>query len=415
MRKLLQRLKRDMRGNIMVMVGAGASVMIGGAGLGVDTVQWYLWKRQLQQAVDSGALAGALALSQGGGYDTAVRSDLTANANTTVTVESISNPPATGAWTGNTNAVEVIATTSRALPFSSLFLSSAPIIRARAVAASASAGEHCVIALASTGTGISVPGSADVQLGCGVAANSEGSKAIDLSGTSMLEASPLSSVGGISATPDNYPAGTDLQPYGPPQADPLAGRGLTVPTTPSVCKANSFQTQPSEVVSITPGRFCNGMALKGDVTMAPGVYIIDRGSFQVNSQARVRGNGVTIVLTGSATNNIATVDIMGGATVNLKAPTAAQDPYWRSILFFQDPRASESANNIAGGSTLELEGVLYMRRGNLDFTGNSGQHTECLLIVANRVSLSGTTQLDNDCPTDYSDINLSSRRVRVVE
>lgn len=416
MRELFRQLGPSIRGNVLAIGGAGAFAVVGGAGLGVDTVHWYLWTRQLQQAVDAGALAGAHAVAQDAAYDPAARADLTENANTEIVVEHLSSPPTSGGWAGDAGAVEVIATTSRTLPFSSLFLLSAPTIRARAVAAVANEGEHCIISLAPTGVGVNVGGSANVQLGCGVAANSAGSAAIYLEGSSWLGGSPLSTVGGIDSAGGNYPSGTDLQPYGLSQTDPIAGRNLEVPAEPAACTATGFEISPNQTMTISPGRYCNGLALKGDVVMAPGVYIVDRGSFYVGSHANVIGEGVTIVLTGSASSDVATIEIAGGSDLDLRAPTAAEDPYWQGILFFQDPMASSSLlSEIAGGSSLDLEGVVYMPSGDLRFAGNSGQHADCLMIVVNRVTLTGDTSLGNDCPSDYDDLNFAGRRIRVVE
>lgn len=412
--KRLMDLARDTRGNVLAITAAGIIAMVGSAGLGTDTIQWFLWKRQLQQASDSGALAGAHALSQQVDYAAAATSELNRNANTTVVIESISNPPGSGAFAGDARAVEVIATTSHSLPFSSLFLSSAPAMRARAVATSVTEGSHCVVALASTGVGVNVGGTANVQLGCGVAANSAGSSAIYLEGSSYLDATPLSTVGGITAGSTNIAAGTDLQPYGTSQTDPMAARQLEVPAEPSTCTATNFEAPPNRTASVSPGRYCGGMALKGEVTMSPGVYIVDRGSFYVASSAKVTGTGVTIVLTGSSSTDIATVNIAGGSTVDLKAPTPIQDPYWKNVLFFQDPRASEPLSEVAGGSTLKLQGIIYMPGGNIRFAGSSGQQADCLFLVGKRVTFTGATSVTNSCPSGYDD-DFAARRIRVVE
>ena len=39
--------RRDASGNVLVIVAIGTTSLVGAAGIGVDTVQWYLWKRQL--------------------------------------------------------------------------------------------------------------------------------------------------------------------------------------------------------------------------------------------------------------------------------------------------------------------------------------------------------------------------------
>lgn len=82
LRKLKQRiiaLRGDVRGNVLVVVAIGTTSLVGAAGIGVDTVQWYLWKRQLQQAVDSGAMAGALSLYTGHSYDQPSRDEVARN------------------------------------------------------------------------------------------------------------------------------------------------------------------------------------------------------------------------------------------------------------------------------------------------------------------------------------------------
>jgi Flp pilus assembly protein TadG len=409
MRAFLEKLRKDARGNVLLLAGAGTVSLIGGAGLGVDTVQWYLWKRQLQQAVDSAALAGAQTRSQGGNYVASARRELGRTANTAVAEETIGNAAA------YFQGVEVIATTSRALPFTSVFLDVAPTIRARSVAATVTGGKHCVISLARNGIGVNGTGSARVNLGCGVSSNSSSSGAIDLTGTSYLRASPLSAVGGINYSNTNIEAGTEIITYSVEQQDPLASRGLAVPTSPSACSDNNFTVNPNTSQSITPGRYCNGITVRGELHLAPGVYIVDRGEFKVNSQGSIHGEGVTIILTGNSPSNVATTDIAGGAQVDLRAPTEAENPDWHNILIYQDPMAEFPLNKLAGDSNFNMEGIVYLPRGDVRFAGSSGQHAECLLLVANRVNFVGESSFGNNCPADYDDINLDVRRVRVVE
>lgn len=414
MRNFLAELARNTKANILAIGAFGAFAMIGGGGLAVDAVYWYLWKRQLQQAVDSGALAGAYALSSGLAVSAAAADDIDKNSNTAIVVQSVTSPPASGAYAADATAVEVIATTSQELPFTSLFLAP-PTIRSRAVSAFVSAGEHCIISLAETGIGVNVAGTADVLLNCGVAANSVSGNAIDLDGSSWLTGSPLSSVGGIDYQTSNIPSTTDLNPYGLAQSDPLASRNLLPPSSPAGCAANNYEVRPRDTLTISPGRYCNGLALKGTVTMSPGVYIIDKGEFYVASSATVIGDGVTIILTGDNANNMATARLAGGAELSLRAPTSAEDATWYNILMFQDQIGSSTRSEIAGNSLLDMEGIIYMPGSTVRFAGTSGQHSECLLLVAHRVVLTGTTSLTNNCPSDYDGLDLSGRRMRIVE
>lgn len=423
MRQLLKRLAGDPRGNVLVLVGAGTFALVGGAGLGIDTIQWYLWNRQLQQAVDAGALAGAHAVSQGAPFEDAARRDVDRNANTAIIVERIARPPASGAYAGNDRAVEVIASTSRVLPFSSLFLSSAPTIRARAVAAPVRVGKHCIISLAKTFTGIYFAGSVRAEIGCGIAANSTATGAILVDGKdAWINASPITASGTISASSVNFPSDAVLQPHSPPVDDPFASRNLQVPTEPSACTASKLQVKGGESVRLRPGRYCDGLDIKGTATLEPGVYIIHRGLFRVSGG--ITGEGVTIVLTGDDNKNIATAEITGESTNSLRAPTEAENPYWHDILFFQDPRGaiaitksgtvSSRETLITGGSSSRLNGAIYLPGGDLTFTGGSSSAMACLSLVTQRVKMQGSPNLRNSCPPEET-LATAATRIRVVE
>jgi hypothetical protein len=375
-----------------------------------------MWKRQLHQATDAGALAGAHALSQDAtSVDAPVRREVDRNANSAIVVRQINTPPEAGDFEGNATAVEVIATTSRRLPFSSMFLRSPPVITARSVAARVRDGEHCVISLARDGVGVSLAGTANVTLGCGVAANSEGQSAIYFEGSSYLDGSPLTTVGGITSATRNIARGTQLNSYAAAQQDPMAARDLSVPTEPSSCSASNLTVEPNRpTVTLDPGRYCNGMLLKGNVTLNPGVYIIDKGQFYLSSKANVTGEGVTIILTGDDPSSIATVQVDGGARADIRAPTDEENADWHGILFYQDPDAAGQLSRFAGGSSFKMEGTVYMPAGNLQYTGGSSTSADCLFLVANRVSFTGNSTIRNSCPPGVDD-EFAATFIRLVE
>lgn len=399
----------------MVMTAISTSAMVGAAGLGVDTVQWYLWNRQLQQAVDSGAMSAALNYRQGAAFKDIAESEVDRNYPDAHTVESVVNPPASGDWKGNTNAVEVIASASRSLPFTGMFMQSPPTIRVRSVAAIVAGAKHCVVALAEDGVGVDIQGNADLTLGCGAAANSRGASAFSLGGTSYLSANPISSVGGIVYAADNIDEGTTLLPYTQSIDDPLASRNLDVPTSPAGCTANNFSVKPQDTVVMLPGRYCKGVSIKGTATLSPGIYIMDGGDFNVSSQANVFGAGVTIVLTGNNTQQMAGLKINAGAKLELSATTALQDPDWAGVLFYQDTLGADHESVVNGDSDMKMNGIIYLPNGSIRFNGSSGQHADCLLLVAQRINFAGTSSLDNVCDSWIDDIDTSGYLVRVVE
>ena len=80
---------KDRRGNTLAIAAACLPLVVGAAGLATDTIQWTLWKRQLQRAADSGSIAGVYAIVEDGGARTnvssAVNKDLTYNSHVGIT------------------------------------------------------------------------------------------------------------------------------------------------------------------------------------------------------------------------------------------------------------------------------------------------------------------------------------------
>ena len=60
--------------------------------------------------------------------------------------------------------------------------------------------------------------------------------------------------------------------------------------------------------------------------MSPGVYIIDRGTFDIGGGTEVTGTGVTIFLTRSKGSDFAEAVIGNGAKSNSPRPRAAPRP-----------------------------------------------------------------------------------------
>ena len=61
----LKKLQRDRRGNALMIAGAALPLLVGSVGLATDTIQWALWKRQLQRAADSAAFAARSEIQAG--------------------------------------------------------------------------------------------------------------------------------------------------------------------------------------------------------------------------------------------------------------------------------------------------------------------------------------------------------------
>jgi hypothetical protein len=423
----LKRLWRDRRGNTLAIAGAALPLVIGSAGLASDTIQWTLWKRQLQRASDSAAAAGVYAIASGKAvgtcsdingatYANPVAYDLKKNNRVGIETScTLTNPPTIGGYTADTNAVRVALSVQKSLSFSGLFLSTAPTIRATSTATIVPSGNYCVISLENQAvTGINATGSTDVDLGCGMITNSTSMTAAVATGSSDVTASPIAAVGGIPAS-THWGTGTVLQPFTLAQDDPFASVNPTPVSNPG-CN-NDPSVKPSETVNLTPGCYKN-LSIKGTANLAPGVYYIDGGDLDFNSGAVINGSsdGVVFVLSNSnAASNatIGTINMAGSARLNLVAPKSG--PY-KGLMIYQDRRATE--NNVVkinGNSGSLIEGAFYFPRADFTYQGNTGVNSNCMQIVVKRVSFTGNSSVNNTCPVNSGAGSFTGRKIRLVE
>ena len=410
-------LLRDKSANALILAAFTLSVLVGAAGLATDTIQWTLWKRQLQREADSAAVAAALSNAQGGSAQSAATAELDRyNLVTLSSTPVIQVGPTTGPYTGNTKAVRVALQTSRQLPFSSFFTSSVPIINAEATAAAVSFGQYCVIALEqTTATGVTLWGNTTVNLGCGISSNSQGSAAVSAGGSATITASPIAAVGGVPQT-NNYTAGTTFVPYTIAQPDPYAS--LPDPT-PSSCSGQlSVNSNQTRRINNNSGVSCyRGMDLKGNVTFDPGIYYIDGsagGSLDIGSQAVVNAPGVVFILTTTSADysTVARVNMNGGAQVNLTAPISGT---YAGIMMYQDRRATTNSSNLVNGNASSVyQGSLYFPQQSLTFSGTSGMNTNCMQIVARQVTFTGDSAITNVCPTGSGSSSITGIQIRLV-
>ena len=130
MLKAFKKVWNDERGNALMLFGASLPLLIGAAGLAADTIQWTLWKRQLQRAADSGAIAGVYTRIKTDTQDAvaaSVNSDLTVNQDTGIALATGYPVVERLADDGDKKKqVKVTLEFSQSLPFSSMFMNTAP-------------------------------------------------------------------------------------------------------------------------------------------------------------------------------------------------------------------------------------------------------------------------------------------------
>jgi Flp pilus assembly protein TadG len=371
------------RGNVAILFALFLPVIVGAAGFGVETTYWYYKRLGMQAAADAAAYAGALEKRNGGSAsEVTVVSELASSQNgfpksqTTIQV----NP----ASVNGGGSVEVVLTDKAERFFTGLFIASDPVIVARATASFTNASKACILALSPTASkAANFSGNSNLQLtGCSVMSNSSAADSFNIQGSAILKTTCAIAVGGAhttggltetecSAPLTNQPAVAD------PYADVVA------PTPSGACKGSSAKD-----TTITPGRYCSGLALKGAVTMQPGVYYIEGSSgFDANAGATVTGTGVTIYITGG------TAKINGGATITLQAPTSGT---YAGILFFGD-RSTSGQNKFNGDASSKMTGAIYFAGGEVDYQGNFSGLNGCTQVIGDTVEWTGSTSISVDC------------------
>jgi Flp pilus assembly protein TadG len=456
---LFRKLRQDRRGNAIMIAAASLPLIIGAAGLATDTVQWTLWKRQLQRAVDSAAMAGVytrMKTDTQTDVEHAVASDKALNLHTWMPLSQAANVEllsdvvdSTGSHV-QTKPVRVTFRIQQSLPFSSMFMTAAPIITAVSTAASVPDGaQYCVIGLdpSAKANGITISGSTYLDLGsCSLIANSTNPTSAATNGTSSanggagstVKAASLAAAGGVNYS-KNWSV-TKYNPYSSPVDDPFYSKKDLIPTTcdKTISISSTVDRTSGANADSASQTICmsGSQTIKGNVVLGPATYVINGGDLAMNSStSSLSCNGCTIILT-NFTNpaNTGSVKLTGG-TVNLSPPrqiattgsdgnpkiTDLGNQSWKGIALYQDPRATDDGKNapqnkITGNSALSVQGVVYFGNQSLEFVGGGKDVAACLQVVSKRVTFSGnsTIKAASQCGSYGLNAIGGGRRVRLV-
>jgi Flp pilus assembly protein TadG len=413
----LKRLLGDRRGNVLAITAAAMPLLLGSVGLATDTVQWALWKRQLQRAADSAAFAGAYARLDEESSRTAVDRDLENNNHLWVALRSgfpvVTDHADSSSYTA---AVTVSLSVQQPLTFSSMFLSSAPIITVNATAAAIDVHEFCVVGLdeSPTNPAVVIQGSTTVNLGCGIISNSRHpSRSVNPNGANYeLTAEPVAGAGGV---PDMGDINTIANHA--PQPDPYKNKYSTdIPSGMNCTNQNQKIVNPAPtpgVTTLAPGCYTGQNAFKfttGTYHLQPGVYYLNGSDFDATG-GTITGTGVTIILTGTTPG---AVKLNGNATVQLTAPTSGA---YAKMLLIQSANAIDSANTnntINGTAASYFDGAFYFPKQQVNFSGTAGNMTKCAMVVAKRVNFAGNSNIQNNTVGCTANSKVLGKSVRLI-
>lgn len=437
--KWFRKLWRDRRGNALVIAGAALPLVIGSAGLASDTIQWAMWKREMQRMADSAAMAGAFAKAEGttlddcSAYSTATYTqpigyDVKKNNRVWPTLTcAATNPPGSGSYTADSKAVRVIMSVQQHLPFSGVFVSTAPTITASATAKLVQTGNYCLVALSNTNVAsITMGGSSTANLGCGAISDSvNNTSSITSNGNAYtFTATPVAGVGGM---PSSINGSTDVRAYQLPEPDPFSGLYPTSIPSGTTCNTfsnNSYQRNSAGNVTTSNGNSNTDWIKAGCYTdfspsgsktyhLDSGVYYLNNTDFNPGGSVSLIGpttGGVTIIMTGTTPGS---VTLNGNTTLQLRAPTTGT---YAKMLFIQSSSATQNnSNTFNGSSTSYFDGAFYFPKGNVTLNGNTSGQTQCAMLVAWTVTISGNSTIQNNTSGCTANQTVPAWTVRLVE
>jgi Flp pilus assembly protein TadG len=382
------------RGSVAVHVGITAVVLIGMVALGVEATSLLLEHRRMQAAADQGAVAGAAALVAGNTSGITTEAQAVAANNGFVSgvdeaVVTVNNPPASGAYAGDSSAVQVTISQPQNLALVGVIRSTLFNMSAQAVARSQGAGRYCIFALSPAASGaLAISNNAIItNPNCGVAVNSSSSTALMMSNNSAVYG-PVNDHGGASLSNNAVLSNASVILNGAALDDPYAS--VIQQTAPS-CTSQSGSG--GGTMNLTPGHFCSGWNFGNNATinLAAGVYYVDT-QLSLSNNITVNGTGgVTIVVNGTYA-----IYTGNNAVINITAPTSGT----YAGIALMGPRNSSASvvQNFSNNSQLDVTGAIYFPSQTIRFSNNGMTvSAPCTQVIGLIVQAQNNLQLDNQC------------------
>jgi Flp pilus assembly protein TadG len=444
----IRKLIKDRRGNALILAGMLLPLIVGAAGLANDTIQWTLWKRQLQRAADSAAIAGAYDRYNSAGSTSTVAStvthDLGLNLHTWMALKSgypdvkyDSDCAVAGSSATMTNRVCVTIAVQQKLAFSSMFLSTPPTITAKATAAAVPAGgDPCFFAKEWTATtGLNFTGNAAIEApDCDGFSNSTATNSSVAKGSSTVTLNTIGAVGGVQQS-NNFKVSA-YRPYSPKIDDPFE----SVDPNPSDMKCAGHYDKKgvwqydalTEDTDMGEAKAQDGSKANCFTSLSVGsnktlTVPANYGPIYLNGgDATLQGSftcsGCTIVLTNKdSASPIGNIKVNASANVNITPPTGTGDKF-KGIAIYQDRRATDcnACNKVNGNSGSVIQGAIYFPSQELEYNGTGNTSAQCTMFIARRLNFSGNSSTSNkfkklaDCGAFGLPNGSSSFMVRLV-
>lgn len=422
----------DQRGAAAIVMAILTPVLIGGLAFGAEVGFWELEKRKLQNAVDTAAHAAGTQLRSG------VTDDATLEAVAQAVAEragydggnpniTLVQPPASGAYNGNNNALNVVITETIPRRFSAIYNDDPIVVNVDATALVSSGRPACVLALNRTASGaISTGGSTNVSLSnCDLATNSMSSSAVTSTGNgSSVTASCVSAVGNVTVNGTYSLTCPSPISNAPLTADPYAN--VPMPTAANCFQSNTAAQFTQNGNPSSPGNGQSGRILcysgnawnfNRSINMTSGnTYVLfnthatQTATFGTNGNNSVSGTNVTVILMGRWS-----VSFNGNTRLSLTAPTTGT---YRGLALVAD-RTNQVNVDISGNNAGRIVGAIYSPNQNsqVTYTGSSTAYSsgQCTQVIGGTVRFWGNSNFSTDCSNSGTTPIMAAQSIRLVE
>ncbi len=418
----ISKLLKSERGAVLVMAAFGFVAILALVGVSADVGKVLNERREMQNAADAAALAGAGVLLDGG-TGSAARATAAdwASRNGTAVTAFVTTPPTSGSHAGDANCVQVRVDETVAEFFT-------PLLSGKSVAANGTAcittqpKNYGVITLNPTVCNATyLNGNQTLTVdGGGTFTNSEcATSAFYANGNASVTAEVNDAVGGaqisggasVSPQPTrakhiNDPlAGLPVPaaPAGPVQVCPNFAPGETYILSPGVYNC-VIDPQPNNTVTFTAGNYLirDGINLNAsaNVVFEPGIYTLGGTGFKLNGNATVAANGAMFYM-----QNGTVIDMNGTGVATLRAPASGT---YAGVLFFQS-RSNATTVSINGNAVANGWGTIYAPAALVDFNGNGDTSFQ---IISDLFKMNGNANLHI---TFDNNITAMVRRIKLVQ
>jgi hypothetical protein len=396
--RALQSISHDTEAGVATVGAIVVPVLLGASALGITYQETQAAKSRLQAALDSAVLAGAPFIDAPAAAEINARTYLGRN---------FSDPAATQtelvAEDYRVEGTQLIghAVGRTANPFAGLpglpthlqFSVTATAVRVTT--------PICILGLNPLDKGsMDMNGTSRLSApSCIVQFNSNNALAMTQEGNPFVEAKRIRVKGGCSGTGYNPAPEVGKDPVADPYASLL--RGKFPPRTPCAPTDKTLLVQSN--TTLKPGTYCGGihMTARAEVTMMPGVYVMDGGPLWLNGGASLVGRDVTIAFTGKDS----TLYAEGNSMIDLTSPKSGT---YKNIQFFQDPNQYVDPKSglwfsVGGGrraeagdtSKLTIDGLIYVPRQNVWIYGEAtaAVNSPAMAMVTEKLWLQGKAKL----------------------